>query len=461
MMKKFSISTQLLVLVFTLLLSTSIVFIIITYFSLQKVASEQAINRMYSIRTNDVIKVDTDEAASNFQDMQLYYIDYNVNSGYHPSKNALNYISIEEFQQLFENFLKPEVEKTYRFQHGRENERPQFESPEAFGFYRGAYIYKTNAGVMLYYSFTCNRDFTSYSFIFTDNTYASAFIRDVALRMFSTFLGILFIATMCIYVWSTRITRRLKNIQNHIIDLPKDKYEKEYVDTGEDEIGELSRSVEYMRKEIGHNENTKQEMLQNLSHDFKTPIAVIRNYAEAMDDEVEDPKVATKKIIEQADILKNKVNRLLQYNSLEYLSKDKEFEDILMNEIINDIVINYKHQLGDIKLSTELEEEVFFKGYKENWYTVVDNIVDNAKRYAKTEIKIILKKDKLIIYNDGDHLEDKFVDEIFKPYEKGSKGQFGLGMSIVQKTVNFFNMTLSAKNENVGVSFTIEGKNEL
>ena len=132
-----------------------------------------------------------------------------------------------------------------------------------------------------------------------------------------------------------------------------------------------------------------------------------------------------------------------------------------MNEIINDIVINYKHQLGDIKLSTELEEEVYFKGYKENWYTVVDNIVDNAKRYAKSEIKIILKKDKLIIYNDGDHLEDKFVDEIFKPYEKGSKGQFGLGMSIVQKTVNFFNMTLSAKNENVGVSFTIEGKYEL
>ena len=46
---------------------------------------------------------------------------------------------------------------------------------------------------------------------------------------------------------------------------------------------------------------------------------------------------------------------------------------------------------------------------------------------------------------------------MFKPYEKGSKGQFGLGMSIVQKTVNFFNMSLSVKNEEpIGVSFIIE-----
>jgi len=269
------------------------------------------------------------------------------------------------------------------------------------------------------------------------------------------------VTMILIFIWSHRLTARLKRIQTYVLDLTDENKDMKINDDGCDEVSELSRSVEHMKEEIVHNEHIKQEMLQNLSHDFKTPIAVIRNYAEAMDDGVEDPVIATKKIIEQADILKNKVNRLLQYNSLEYLSKDKEFEDILMNEIINDIVINYKHQLGDIKLSTELEEEVYFKGYKENWYTVVDNIVDNAKRYAKSEIKIILKKDKLIIYNDGDHLEDKFVDEIFKPYEKGSKGQFGLGMSIVQKTVNFFNMTLSAKNENVGVSFTIEGKYEL
>ena len=213
-----------------------------------------------------------------------------------------------------------------------------------------------------------------------------------------------------------------------------------------------------MRSEIYENEKTKQEMLHNLSHDFKTPIAVIKTYAEAIQDGVEDTQISANKIIEQAELLKKKVNRLIQYNRLEYFSDDKDFEDIEMNEIINDIVINYKHQLENINFVLDLEENVCFKGFKENWYTVVDNIIDNAKRYAKSEIRIVLRENRLRIYNDGDHIDDKFIDSAFKPYEKGSKGQFGLGMSIVQKTVDYFGMNLHVVNEEVGVSFIIDNK---
>ncbi len=78
-----------------------------------------------------------------------------------------------------------------------------------------------------------------------------------------------------------------------------------------------------------------------------------------------------------------------------------------------------------------MEEDVYFQGYRENLYTVIDNILDNAKRYAKTKIKIILRKDRLRIYNDGEAIDEQFLNSIFKPYEKGSKGEFGLGMSIV------------------------------
>ncbi|UKI51207.1 MAG: ATP-binding protein [Clostridium sp.] len=86
-------------------------------------------------------------------------------------------------------------------------------------------------------------------------------------------------------------------------------------------------------------------------------------------------------------------------------------------------------------------------------------MVDNAKRYAQTTIKIILKNDELVIYNDGEHIDEQFLKAEFKPYEKGSKGQFGLGMSIVVKTLDFFNMKLRVKKmKNVGVSFIITKK---
>ena len=84
--------------------------------------------------------------------------------------------------------------------------------------------------------------------------------------------------------------------------------------------------------------------------------------------------------------------------------------------------------------------------------------MENAKRYAKSLIKITLKDGVLKIYNDGDHIDEKFVNGIFRAYEKGSKGQFGLGMSIVQKTLDFFNYEISVENKEVGCEFTINKK---
>ena len=163
---------------------------------------------------------------------------------------------------------------------------------------------------------------------------------------------------------------------------------------------------------------------------------------------------SSKIIITQAEILKNKVNRLLQYNSLEYLKKDKEFEDVDMNSVINDVITGYKFQTN-LEIELDLKEDIYFKGYRENFTTVVDNIIDNARRYAKTKIKVVLRKDRLRIYNDGEHIDEQFLNGVFKPYEKGSKGEFGLGMSIVKKTVEFFGMKLIVKNEQIGVSFII------
>lgn len=440
MMKKFSLSTQLLVLVLTILLSTSIVFIIITYFSLQKIASDQAIIRISSEGT--------------FKDMDIFYFEKDKNGNVYP---VISYIEVGENKEIAprqaEDFITiEEVEELMKEWQKEGTDNPGQGDMKDKG-HQNARFYKTKSGSFIYY--VINQRGNIASFKFTDNSYVNEFVRAVALRMFTTFLAILFVAVMVIYYWSTRVTRRLKNIQNHIIDLPKDKYEKEYVDDALDEIGELSRSVEDMRKEIGYNENTKQEMLQNVSHDFKTPIAVIKSYAEAYQDGMAGPE-ALDTIIEQAEVLKKKVNRLLQYNSLEYLTKDKPFEDVNMTELVTRVASNYRFQTKkDIIL--DLEENVIFSGYHENWSTVIENILDNAKRYAKKEIRITLRKDYLKIFNDGENIEEQFLNSIFKPYEKGSKGQFGLGMSIVKKTVDFFGMNMSVRNESpTGVSFLIK-----
>lgn len=290
--------------------------------------------------------------------------------------------------------------------------------------------------------------------LFTDSNYSFIFIRQIFLNIVLIFFLIILGIILILYLWSNRLTVRINRLQKHILTLNKNNYNKAYVDDGKDEIGDLSRSIEKMRDEIVLNDKTKQEMLHNISHDFKTPIAVIKSYAEAVDDGVVDNNEAIKKIIEQADLLKKKVNRLIEYNRLEYFEKDIEFKQINIYNIINDIVSNYKYQLNNINFELNIEE-IYFSGIEENWYNVIDNIIDNAKRYAVSIIKITLNNNGLIIYNDGENINPDLLDNMFKPYEKGSKGQFGLGMSIVKKTIDYFGYNLEVINENVGVSFII------
>lgn len=250
------------------------------------------------------------------------------------------------------------------------------------------------------------------------------------------------------------MTKRIRHLSTQVSTLGESGYQKEISVSGADEITELGDRVELMRIEIQQNEKTKQEMFQNLSHDFKTPIAVIKSYAEAIEDGitgVEDAKV----IIEQSAKLEQKVMRLLEYNKLEYIDFTKPFEKVKMNSVISKVLEDYKILLSKFKLVIKLDDSVFY-GFKENYITVVSNILDNATRYAKSKIVITLKNEKLTIFNDGIPIDEKYIENLFKPYEKGTKGQFGLGMSIVQKTVNRFGYRLSVQNIDDGVMFTIE-----
>ena len=76
-------------------------------------------------------------------------------------------------------------------------------------------------------------------------------------------------------------------------------------------------------------------------------------------------------------------------------------------------------------------------------------------RYTKTTIKITAKQNKLVLYNDGDNIEDELLEAIFTPYRKGIKGEFGLGLSIVKKTLHLLDYDIMIENVKDGVRFII------
>ena len=295
-----------------------------------------------------------------------------------------------------------------------------------------------------------------------DNIFIIVFTADDYLKMIGnsfnfytqiSFISLVLLGNVIILIWSKITVERVKKLSGEVALLTSNAYRVPIAINGADEITELARTIEKMRQEIEKSDKIKQEMLQNLSHDFKTPIAVIQSYAEAISDGITGPEEA-KIIIKQAEILNQKVKQLLELNKLEYLKKQQEYEHVRIKDLIQNIVNNQKYR-KNIDFELKLDDSTYF-GIKENFYTAFNNIVDNAIRYAKSKVVIELHQKKLTFFNDGEHIPEIFINQIFRPYEKGQKGQFGLGMSIVQRTCEHFNLKLSVQNLNQGVKFTIE-----
>ena len=129
-----------------------------------------------------------------------------------------------------------------------------------------------------------------------------------------------------------------------------------------------------------------------------------------------------------------------------------------MEKIIKEEVEKFKFHRKELKFSVNIDKKSKYYGSEENWETILDNLLSNFMRYAKNEITITAKQNKIVLFNDGDQIDEDFLEVIFTPFRKGIKGEFGLGLSIVKKTLNVMGYDITIQNEKNGVSFIITKK---
>lgn len=291
----------------------------------------------------------------------------------------------------------------------------------------------------------------------TNDSYINKTKTEILGSIFPIVLGTCLLIGLILITWSTIIVRKIEKLKNKIDNIDNLDYNHKIDFEVDDEIKSLALAIEDMRLSLINQEEYRNQMYQNISHDFKTPLTVIKSYTEAVEDDVLDEATALNVIKEQTSKLEQKVHSLLYLNKLDYLkdSKNIELVPVDMESIINDEVLKFKFYRKELDFIVEYDKKCQFVGTVENWETILDNLLGNFIRYATTTIKITAKQNKLILYNDGDNISNDYLEGIFTPFRKGIKGQFGLGLSIVKKTLNIMNYDIAIVNEKKGVSFII------
>lgn len=306
-----------------------------------------------------------------------------------------------------------------------------------------------------YYSVTNS---TNIRIALTDNKY----ILNMKRNIFSIILlivGITFaLVSVIVIFWSNNLVSRIKKLKGKIDNIDNYDYPFETSDNYDDELHTLDLAVDNMRVYLKENETYKNQMYQNISHDFKTPITVMKSYIEASEDGVETKDKALEIIKEQLNKLEIKVHSLLYLNKLNYIKDQKKIvkTTIDIRKIINNSAKQFKIARNDVNLIVDMDNNTIFRGSEDMWEAIIDNILNNFIRYAKSEVKITVKNNKIILFNDGPNIDDNILNDIFTPYEKGIKGVFGLGLSIVKKTLQFLKYDVTIENVKNGVKFIIK-----
>lgn len=269
---------------------------------------------------------------------------------------------------------------------------------------------------------------------------------------------LLIIATLLIF-WSRRLVTKIEYLKRKIDHIDSEDYETKYQYHFDDELKVLSDAIDNMHLHLIKEEEYKNQMYQNISHDFKTPITVMKSYIEAYEDDMIDITQTKKVIKKQIENLELKVHSLLYLNKLDYLKEMNNIskEQVDITPILKQSMKKFKFHRSDLEWKLIIKDKTtIYRGTTDIWETIIDNFFQNFIRYADKTIKITVKNHSITFYNDGNSIDENILDDIFTPYKKGIQGEFGLGLSIIKKSVSLCDYKIIVKNERKGVSFMIK-----
>lgn len=218
----------------------------------------------------------------------------------------------------------------------------------------------------------------------------------------------------------------------------------------------------------------RKEFLSNVSHELKTPLALIQGYAEGLqeciNDDAESREFYCDVIIDEADKMNRMVKKLLTLNQLEFGNDQVVMERFNMTELITGVANSTKilREQKNIRLELENPEEAWVWGDEFKVEEVITNYMSNAINHADGE-KVIrvfytCSEDKLrvSVFNTGQPIPEEDLDKIWVKFYKVDKartreyGGSGIGLSIVKAIMDSLHQQCGVINHEDGVEFWME-----
>jgi len=314
---------------------------------------------------------------------------------------------------------------------------------------------------------------------------------------FFLFTGLLTILIGClaVYIFARRFTRPILELNTIAQKMAELDFKQKYVSDSKDELAELGESInslsdqldksiselqaanQKLQEDIEHErriDEMRKQFISNVSHELKTPIALIQGYAEGLKvnvvEDEENKNYYCDVITDEVGKMNKMVRELLDLSQIEagYFSLEKEVFNIaiLLNQVLSkyDLIFKENH----ISLLKDAADNLLVNGDRArieqifvNYINNAINHVDNRKELRVTAVSMD-NKVRIAVFNTGIPIPEELSDKIFTSFYKVDKartrayGGTGLGLSIVRAIMEVHQNEYGFLNKTDGVEFWFE-----
>lgn len=231
-----------------------------------------------------------------------------------------------------------------------------------------------------------------------------------------------------------------------------------------DELEDLRLAMNRMSAQLLRADQSQKNFFQNVSHELRNPLMSISGYAQGIEQGVfPQPEAAAHTILTESLRLTDVVNRLLTLSRLESDQQNVDLGPLNATEVIEDCLDRLNGlavQRGIVLRFTPADQDIFVYGNEELLSKVLENLLTNAIRYAKTTVTITVSAvQKHVIFSvsdDGEGIAEKDLPHLFERCYKGKDGNFGIGLAIAHFAAEKMDGRLTAENQvEGGAIFTL------
>lgn len=311
------------------------------------------------------------------------------------------------------------------------------------------------------------------------------------------YIGIaaLVLGGMLVSLFARKITEPITELSTLSRRMSELDFDARYTRGGEDEIGILGNNFNLMSerlektiselKQVNNEllkdieqkekmEDMRNEFLGNVSHELKTPLALIQGYAEGLKEGISDDPESREfycdVIMDEASKMNRMVKNLLTLNQLEFGNEKVEFERFDVSGLVQGVIQSCEILIQQANAKVEFIGESPVYAWADEFKTeqVIRNYLTNAIHHVdherRIEVKVISRGDKVrvSVFNSGKPIPREDLDKLWDKFYKVDKahtreyGGNGIGLSIVKAIMESFHQKYGVRNFDNGVEFWFE-----